>query len=267
MLLSLPWREGHVRREDRQKAIMDLLVTARAVDTDDLAARFHVSKMTVHRDLDELERSGVLRKVRGGATVEPGTQFESDFCVRARQDGAAKARMAHAAAALVEPGMTVMVNDGSMAAELAGPLMNHAPLTVITNNAALVDALREAPALRLISLGGVYSAKYNGFFGVVTEGALARLSADLAFISTPAVTNLRAFHMDDEVVRTKRAMMDAAARSCLMINHTRFGRSALHELARLSDFDHIITDAPPDPAEVALLDGAGIGLTIASETP
>lgn len=255
-----------MRREDRQQAIMDLLVTARAVDTDDLALRFQVSKMTVHRDLDELERSGVLRKVRGGATVEPGTQFESDFRIRARQDGEAKARMARAAAALVEPGMTVMVNDGSMAAGLAAMLMDRAPLTVITNNAALFDALRDAPAVRLIALGGVYSAKYNGFFGVVTEAALARMRADLAFISTPAVTNLRAFHMDDEVVRAKRAMMDASARSCLLINHARFGRSALHELARLTEFVHIITDAPPDPTEAAALAAAGITLTIATET-
>jgi DeoR/GlpR family transcriptional regulator of sugar metabolism len=259
-------KENSVRREDRQQAIVNLLVTARAVETDDLAKRFDVSKMTVHRDLDELERSGVLRKVRGGATVEPGTQFESDFRIRARQNGAAKARMARAAAALVEPGMTVMVNDGSMAAELAGPLVDRAPLTVITNNAALIDALRDAPSVRLIALGGVFDAKYNGFFGVVTEGALARLRADLAFISTPAVTSLRAFHMDDEVVRTKRAMMEAAARSCLLINHTRFGRTALHELARLSEFDHIITDAPPDAAEAAVLSGAGIALTIAAET-
>ncbi len=256
-----------MRREDRQQAIMDLLVTARAVDTDDLAVRFQVSKMTVHRDLDELERSGVLRKVRGGATVEPGTQFESDFRIRARQNGEAKARMARAAAALVEPGMTVMVNDGSMAAELAAPLLDRAPVTVITNNAALIDALRETPAVRLIALGGVYSAKYNGFFGVVTESALARLRADLAFVSTPAVTSLRAFHMDDEVVRAKRAMMDAAARTCLLINHSRFGHSALHELARLEEFDHIITDAPPDPAEAAALIEAGIGVTIATEAP
>lgn len=54
-----------MKREERRQAIMDLLVEHREVDLDDLAERFAVSKMTIHRDLDELEQAGVLRKVRG----------------------------------------------------------------------------------------------------------------------------------------------------------------------------------------------------------
>ena len=72
-----------MKRDERRQAIMDLLVGARAVDLDDLADRFAVSRMTIHRDLDDLEQAGLLRKVRGGATIEAGTQFESDFRIRA----------------------------------------------------------------------------------------------------------------------------------------------------------------------------------------
>jgi len=262
-----PADQGRVRvkREERRQAIMDLLVAARAVDLDDLAARFAVSKMTIHRDLDDLEQAGLLRKVRGGATIEAGTQFESDFRIRALQDGEAKIRMAHAARALIEPGMTVMVNDGSMAALLGASLTECAPLSVITNNAAVIERLKDAPRVTLIALGGIYSAKFNGFFGMVTESALAGLHADLAFISTPAVAGLRAFHMDDNAVRAKRAMMHAAERSVLLVNHARFGRSALHALADLTEFDAIITDAPPAPEDRAAIDRAGIALTIAKD--
>ncbi|TJZ91816.1 DeoR/GlpR transcriptional regulator [Paracoccus gahaiensis] len=254
-----------MKREERRQAIMDQLVAARAVDLDDLALRFAVSRMTIHRDLDDLEQAGLLRKVRGGATIEAGTQFESDFRIRELQDGEAKARMARAALDLVEPGMTVMVNDGSMAALLGARLTDRAPLTVITNNAAVIDRLKDAPRVTLIALGGIYSAKFNGFFGMVTEDALAGLRADLAFISTPAVAGLQAFHMDDDAVRAKRAMMQAAEKSVLLVNHARFGRSALHMLADLTEFDAIITDAPPAPEDRAAIDRAGIALTIAPE--
>ncbi len=252
-----------VKREERRQAIMDLLVGSRAVDLDDLADRFAVSKMTIHRDLDDLEQAGLLRKVRGGATIEAGTQFESDFRIRALQDGAAKERMARAALDLVEPGMTVLINDGSMAAHFAAALVARRPLTVITNNAAVIDRLKDEAGITLIALGGIYNAKFNAFFGVVTEGALSRLRADIAFISAPAVSGLHAFHMDDAVVRAKRAMMAAAAKTCLLINHQRFGRSALHVLAGLADFDTIITDDHPAPEDRAALDRAGITLTIA----
>jgi len=254
-----------MRQAERQQAIMDLLTSARVVATDDLAARFGVSKMTIHRDLDDLEQAGLLRKLRGGASIEPGTQFESDFRIRAGQDAEAKRRMARAAAALVEPGMTVLVNDGSMAAVLAETLVDRGPLTVITNNAAVIDSLRGVQRLRLIALGGLFAPKYNAFFGAVTEGALARLRADLAFISAPAVTGLSVFHMDDDVLRTKRAMMEAAAARCLLVNHKRFGHTALHHLADLTEFGTIITDDAPPPEQRAALDQAGLSLTIARE--
>ena len=96
--------------------------------------------------------------------------------------------------------------------------------------------------IELIALGGNYSRKFNGFFGMVTEDSLSRLRADLAFISAPAVAGLQAFHMDDNAVRAKRAMMAVADRKVLLVNHQRFGRSALQSLARLTDFDTIITE-------------------------
>ena len=80
-----------MKRDDRQQAIMDLLVQDGEVELDALADRFAVSKMTIHRDLDELESAGLLRKIRGGATIQSGTRFESDFRLRERQGSDAKA--------------------------------------------------------------------------------------------------------------------------------------------------------------------------------
>ena len=252
-----------MKRDDRQRAIMDLLVAESEVDLDSLSDRFQVSRMTIHRDLDDLETAGLLRKIRGGATIRSGTQFESDFRFRERQDSAAKTAMAEAALSLVEPGMSVMINDGSMAAILGKLLVAKRPLTVISNNAAVIDALRAEAGITLIALGGVYSAKFNAYLGKVTEDALAGLRADIAFISSPAVSGLEVFHMDDSVVRAKQAMMEQGAVRVLLVNHARFGRAALHRLAALADFDHIITDTAPAPGARAALDRAGLTLTLA----
>ena len=252
-----------MKRDERRQAIMDLLVGARTLGLDDLADRFAVSRMTIHRDLDDLEAEGLLRKIRGGASIEAGTQFESDFRFRQLQGHDAKERMARAALALVEPGMTVIINDGSMAAMLGAMLTERRPLTVITNNDAVIDALKAEAGITLIALGGTYSTKFNGYFGKVTEDAIGRLRADIAFISTPALSGLQAFHMDEPVVRAKRAMIEGSERRVLLVNHLRFGRPALHVLADLSEFDAIITDAPPAPEDRAAMDRAGIALTVA----
>ena len=252
-----------MKRDDRRQEIINLLVEHRAVDLDDLAERFAVSRMTIHRDLDDLEQAGVLRKVRGGATIDAGTQFESDFRFRERQESGVKHAIAQAAADLVEPGMTVMINDGSMAAVLGEELRRKRPLTIVTNNAAIMESLKGESGISLMALGGVYSAKFNAYSGLLTEEALARLRADIAFVSTPAVTGTTAYHMDENIVRTKRLMMAASTQTCLLVNSRRFGHTALHALAELDQFDTIISDRPLPDETARLLAKADVTLCIA----
>ena len=67
---------------ERRERIAEIVLTNESVSARDLASRFDVSVMTVHRDLDELERQGVLRKIRGGATPQPSSLFESNVRYR-----------------------------------------------------------------------------------------------------------------------------------------------------------------------------------------
>lgn len=234
-----------MKRQERQKSILDLLVATGSVDLDDLSARFSVSKMTIHRDLDELENEGLLRKCRGGATIEADMRFESDYQFRARQGGEAKTAIARSALDFIEPGMAVMINDGSMAAVLGSMLPEKRPLTVITNNDAVIHALKMEKGITLVALGGTYSKKYNAYLGKLAEDAVSQLRADIAFISSPAISGTDVFHMDEQVVRVKKMMMASAAKSILLVHHMRFGHTALHKMASVDEFDAIVTDEPP----------------------
>ena len=64
-------RRGEIMaRDDRKQQILGMLEDRGSVEVEALAQQFSVSKMTIHRDLDDLESEGVLRKIRGGATIE-----------------------------------------------------------------------------------------------------------------------------------------------------------------------------------------------------
>ncbi|GGG83340.1 DeoR family transcriptional regulator [Salipiger pallidus] len=254
-----------MKRDDRRQRILDALVRDGAVQLDAMAEEFGVSRMTIHRDLDDLETEGLLRKIRGGATIEPGSQFESDFRFRHLQGQDLKQRMARAALSLVEPGMTVMVNDGSTATVLGAMLTEKRPLTVITNNDAVMEALKAEPGITIIALGGRFSTKYNAWVGRVTEAALGGLRADIAFVSTPAAGDGHVYHMDDDITRVKRRMLDGAARKVLLINHLRFGHTALHVLAPLAEFEAVVTDASPSAAVCTEIEAAGARLIVAAD--
>jgi len=253
-----------MKPDDRRQEIVELLIESGSVGLDDLAARFGVSRMTIHRDLDDLEAAGLLRKVRGGATIEASSQFESDFRYRERKATDEKQRIARRAIDLVEPGQSVLLDDSSTAGAMAALLPERRPLTVITNNLQAIGALAGAAGISLIALGGAYSKKFHGFFGLVTEQALRGLRADVAFLSTSAIQGAIAYHQDQEVVQTKRLMIEAASRRYLLVDREKFGRTALHYMSDLGAFDAVITGARPDAAARGPLADAGVDLIVAA---
>lgn len=242
-----------MKAEDRRHEIVELLVVQGTLTVDDMAQRFAVSRMTIHRDLDDLESDGLLRKVRGGATIESSGQFESDFRYRARMAAGEKRRIARAAAQFIEPGTSVMIDDGSTSQTIVPFLIEKRPLTVITNNLAVITDLSGQSGIDVIALGGTFSKKFNGFFGVLTEKALEGLRADTLVMSSSSINGRTAFHQDQEVLEVKRRMIASSAKRYLMVDHQKFGRTALHLLSDLSVFDQVITtDALADDKAQAL---------------
>ncbi len=208
-----------------------------------LAERFGISLMTVHRDLDELERRGVVRKHRGGVTAQPSSVFESHLSYRLGQSSLAKAAIAREARKLIEPGMAIMLDDSTSALTLAKLLGDITPLIVITNFLEVIRLATTWHGTRVIALGGEYNPNHDSFLGVSCVEALSTLRVDLLFASTSTVSGGFVYHQEQEIVLVKRAMLNAAASKVLLADHTKLGRLALHRVAPLDSFDVVITDS------------------------
>ena len=83
--------------ETRRRAIAEALRAAGSIAVADVQSRFGVSPMTARRDLDELERRGVLRRTHGGAVLPTTSAHEDSFARRLRVETEAKERLAAAA--------------------------------------------------------------------------------------------------------------------------------------------------------------------------
>ncbi|PRX47157.1 DeoR family transcriptional regulator [Prauserella shujinwangii] len=227
-----------------------------------LAREFGVSVMTIHRDLDALQAQGWLSKVRGGATAVPSAAFHGDVAQRRAARAPEKRALARAAADLVTPGDTVMLDESTTGLHLAEYLAERAPLTVITYFQPVVTMLAGVPGITLIALGGEYFAAYDAFLGLYTAEGVAKVRADTVFLSTTAISHNRCYHQSQATVQVKRAMMASASRRVLMVDHTKFTRQGLYALAPLTDFDLVLADAGLPAAEQRRVRDSGATLTV-----
>lgn len=228
------------------------------VNVEQLVEALGVSRMTIHRDLDDLQERGTLRKVRGGASAHRSTQYESDLLYRSGTAVEEKKRIAAKAAELVDDGEVVIVDDSTSALRLLPHLAQHERMTIITNCLPAMQEASSHPHVNLISLGGQFVPRYASFLGLICENNLKGLLADVLFTSTSSIRGGTLYHQDQRVVTTKRAMMEAAQRRVLLMDHTKFGQGALYRLGDVSEFSHVVVDDQVDPTVVTQLREQGV---------
>ncbi len=253
---------GSLKTSERRRMLLEQVLRTGSGQVDDLVAQFRVSRMTVHRDLDLLASQGIVRRVHGGVTVRSSNLVESNYLYRSRLAEREKQAIAFAAAELIEPGQAIIIDDSTTAGRLTAFVAARQPLTVITNSLTVVEQLREAHGVETICLGGRFSPRFNAFFGFVCEQAINSLRANTLFMSTSTVFSGVAYHQQEDVVKTKRALMGVADKRVLLVDSSKFGVTALIRLAALSDFDIVLTDGGVAPAEAEALRQNGVGLRV-----
>jgi len=251
------------RQASRQRAISEAVMAEGAIRIEQLAERFGISVMTVHRDLDDLEMRGLLRKNRGVATATSTSLVESSDVYRSSRQLAEKETIALAALSFVEPGQAIMLDDSTTVLQLSRHLSTKTPLTVITNVLTLMQELRGVRGITLLGVGGQYYNWCSAFMGRITTQAISNLRADVFIMSTSAVTDDVAFHQTLETIDVKRAMFDSASTRILLVDHTKFEKRALHSLLPLSDFDVVIVDEATAPEHIHRLRDRGVNVLVA----
>ncbi|MEZ5933068.1 MAG: DeoR/GlpR family DNA-binding transcription regulator [Alphaproteobacteria bacterium] len=239
---QVPSDTRQARQQTRRQLITEAVMAEGSIRIEDLAERFEISLMTAHRDLDELVSRGLLRKTRGVVSAAPTSLIEASDVYRSSRQAAEKTAIAEAAMDFVEPGQAIFFDDSTTVLQMAPHLGEVTPLTVITNSLTLMNELNGVRDITLFALGGQFHNWCNAFMGRLTTSTIARLRADTLFLSMAAVIDDMVFHQSSEMVETKRAMFEAAARRILLADHSKFERRALHSLAPLTDFDVVIVD-------------------------
>ena len=130
-----------IRREDIRK----LLHSTGFVNVQELVSRFGVSSETIRRDLEAMEKDGLVRRIHGGAVSTQPLVSEFAYTMRRQIHTPEKQAIARVAADLVCDGDTLLIAPGTTTLEIASCLRQRTDLTVITNS--LPAAMELAPTV------------------------------------------------------------------------------------------------------------------------
>ncbi|MDR3708673.1 MAG: DeoR/GlpR family DNA-binding transcription regulator [Capsulimonadaceae bacterium] len=232
----------------RRSSIVDIVQERGAARVDELAEMFQVSEVTIRNDLVLLERDGLLARDRGGAVTTSQLTTLLGFSQRATLNRDEKRRIGKAAAAMVSPGDTIILDAGTTVVEMVRFLDTITPLTVVTNAFNVVAELNALPEIEIIFLGGVVNRTASSTLGGLAEQALSGLVVQKAFLGTQALD--AKFGLTDttmEIAEVKRAMIAASRQTILLTDSSKWGHAGLVKVAPLSSMQTVITDSAIAP--------------------
>lgn len=250
---------------DRRQRITGMLHERGSVQVLALSEMFDVTTQTIRKDLHYLEQRGLATRCYGGAIsaqivaipVEPSV--EAKRTLRAEEKEAIGKR----AAALIQPGHSVVLDSGTTTAYIARHLLDVDDITVVTNDAGVLHELMKKRHVQIIMLGGALRRKNMAFYGAQTESAMAGLLVDMLFLGVDGFSpdNGVTTHFEGEALLNRR-MVEMASQVIAVTDGSKFGRNCMHRIVDAADLDMLITDSSAPADALNVVRSAGVEVVV-----
>ena len=250
----------------RQKKIQSLLIAQGAVTVSNLTEQFAVSIETVRRDLLAMEKTGLLRRVHGGAVSVTEMMPYHPLEHRNREQSSQKDALARTAASLVQNGDYIAIGTGSTPIHFAQELKNRLQrLTVVTYSLSVFEILKDVPGFQLILLGGQFIPEENSFYGQLTLDTLDTLHVQKAFVFPSAISLEHGiWGYAQTLYPMQKKLLQCCDQAYILADSSKFERTALYKVAEMRPEYIYVTD-PELPEQLRAL-YAENGLTVITET-
>ncbi len=235
-------RKQKMNLRDRETRILDFLRERREVTVGEICRELYVSEPTVRRALASLSELGMVIRTHGGAIYkgEPGENLPLSY--REREHSDAKIAIAKKCLSLIRDGDTVMTDASSSALALLRALPEGKKLTVITNSAKAALILGDT-SIKTFVTGGELAPESYAYVGGYAESFIRSFHADLCFFSVRTLTEdgkLTDNAVAENAVR--RAMLESADRSILMLDSQKISAPCLNTLCTLDDISLAVSE-------------------------
>jgi DeoR/GlpR family transcriptional regulator of sugar metabolism len=221
-----------------------MVIENKRVDVSTLSDLFNVSEVTIRKDLEHLEKQGVLIRTYGGAILNEMTNQADSELQSTSEDHHIKA-IGKLIPYLVEDGDLLYLGTGPICTEIARNLRIKSNLTVITNNLTAAIELSENPDIRIITPPGQL-IRNNGYCSTVGPEVLTYLEKryiDKAIVAADAVRFSVGFTLqDDSLCRIASKMLANADQRIMAVSSESFNKNAFSLLGDLNIASIVVSD-------------------------
>jgi len=243
------------KQRSRLEAILGKLQQSGGVNVDTLSAELGVSPVTIRRDLDQLERDGLLQRTHGGAvSLEPlfYEPFRNDRSFQTQLEKMAdeKHRIGRAAAALIEHSETIALTPGTTTMSVVRGLPLNQNVTVVTNTVNIAMELSRRKDLDIFVTGGHLRGDWFSLVGPTAVQSLQPMLIHTLFIGADGIDAAwGATCLNADEADLNSAMVRSARRRIAVVDHSKFGIVAGWRICQTSDLHILVTDTgAPDEA-------------------
>lgn len=231
-------------KKTRQSRILAILDEQGSSDVSYLADFLGCSEMTIRRDLEELNNSGKIDRIHGGAAIketpvgsrqdEIQKEMQIPHCLEKRQ-------IARCAISNIQENDIIYMGTGTTVAMMAR-FLEMKNLLVVTNSYPVFEVLSKTMPDQVILTGGLLNDKTGAFVGSIPSTILKSMKFSAAFVSCSAI------HDNDLMVNSmeegdiEKIALQNARRKYLLADNTKFNTEGFYIVGSLKDIDTVISD-------------------------
>lgn len=249
--------DGDVPGAVRRQQMLALIKGREYVRVVDLSTHFGVSEVTVRNDLDTLAELGYIRRVHGGAMPDGGPNLERPFEETQSAHSREKEAIGRAAANLVMPGQTIILDVGTTTTAVARALIareNLHDVVVLTSSLNIALELEKAiPRFTVVVTGGTLRPMQHSLVDPLGGLLLDRITAHIAFLGCNGIHHERGITNSNLPETEVKRRMLRAARRVIVADSAKVGRVEVAYLCDVEDVNLLITDEGGDPGELGAL--------------
>ena len=259
-----PHSDSPDKQEVRLGHILTSLQKSGTVSVEGLSKELAVSLVTIRRDLDALEKQGLLRRTHGGAvSIEPlfYEPFRNDRSFQAQVERFAeeKRRIGRAAASLIKEGEIIALTPGTTSTEVIRGLPHNRKITVVTSTVNVAMELSKRKDLDIFVTGGHLRGDWFSLVGPTAAHGLSNLLIHTLFIGADGIDEKWGVSCYiPEEAELNSAMVKHAQRRIAVLEHSKFGVIAGWRICPTSGLHILITDSGATDEMIAPFEKAQI---------